>query len=118
MAPITATSLGLPRQRIDDDQLVQLIQTSSSFNRAATAPRSGQDDEIQPILSKLDASKLVIDDIDGLVNVLSKHQTWRFQEKVGSEVNLVVHRHCHESYQPLTYLHSIRCTSFNLFKTG
>ena len=74
MAPVTATSTGLARQDIDDEELVQLIESISTCGRIQPEPNS--------IGS---SSKKYIDiDIDKLVEVLDKCQTWRFQEQVST----------------------------------
>ena len=79
MAPITATTTGILRQKIDDPRLEDLIEKISSFNNAQV--------EVSPASTKADIANNP-DNLHYLINIpelvqeLSYHPTWRFQEQV------------------------------------
>mmetsp|Transcript_9044 Transcript_9044/g.11092 ORF Transcript_9044/g.11092 Transcript_9044/m.11092 type:complete len:4662 (-) Transcript_9044:66-14051(-) len=79
MAPVTATATGIARQTIDDPKLVSLIENLSSFH---TPIPSNADRSVSLSSSRvsIEQSPSIVD-VDGIVTVLEKYPTWRFQEQ-------------------------------------
>jgi len=90
MAPIVATSLGSPRQIIDDVKLVNLIESLSRFNPSTKVPLTDQNDALHGTSTNETKKELFAaeNDIGDLIHELSKHQTWRFQERVSFKLYL------------------------------
>lgn len=78
MAPVTATNTGMPRQTIDDPELIKFIRALSLCNIAATSAvsKTNGSPPDQPALSDS------MDNIERLIAEISKHTKWRFQEQV------------------------------------
>lgn len=75
MAPITTTTTGIPRQPIDDPELVSLIKRLQSYDclvhreevGGSAGSSIGKDDNV---------------DIEGLVGELERVDQWRYTEQV------------------------------------
>lgn len=85
MAPVVISSTGIPRQTIDNPELIKFIERVSTFDLTINNAKSKSDDsagmDIDEDNNNTSDKKPPLD-IDGLVDELKKCQRWRFQEQV------------------------------------
>ena len=86
MAPVTATSTGIPRQFIDDPQLTALLERLSSYDVRRNSDSDGgnldkstSDKDVDGDNSNDETERV---DIEGLVGELERWSQWKFQEVV------------------------------------
>ena len=80
MAPITATTVGVPRQTIDDPALSSLLERLTSYDcQRDTTPSTINQMDVTNDSGDMDVPRV---DVDGLVKELEKYSQWKFQEMV------------------------------------
>ncbi len=84
MAPVVISSTGIPRQTIDNPELIKFIERVSTFDLTINNAKSKSDDSAGMDIDEDNntSAKRPPLDIDGLVDELKKCQRWRFQEQV------------------------------------
>ena len=80
MAPVTATSTGIPRQFIDDPELFALLERLSSYDVSTSKPIRGNS-QTGGASADADTDTARVD-VEGLVGELERWTQWKFQEMV------------------------------------
>mmetsp|Transcript_14935 Transcript_14935/g.32205 ORF Transcript_14935/g.32205 Transcript_14935/m.32205 type:complete len:97 (+) Transcript_14935:479-769(+) len=88
MAPVTATSVGIARQTIDDPKLIALLERLSKFDVTTTndTNKDGVDSTVEDDVGTSDTNmeQNEIVDVVGLVTEMDRVPRWHFQEQVSS----------------------------------